>query len=201
MSLAPSVQLTQLLKAWSEGDESALDSLFSSVYAELHRVAEHHMSREREGDLLQPSALVNEAFVRLAEAAPVEWASRTQFFGFSARIMRQILVDTARARHAAKRDRHQSRLDLSGLHDMRQAKPAAVAVIDLNVALDELAALDARQAKVVELRYFGGLENAEIATVLSISESTVIREWHIARAWLFNRLRPTKRAAPLVPER
>jgi RNA polymerase sigma factor (TIGR02999 family) len=200
MPFVPSVQLTQLLKAWSEGDESALNSLFSSVYGELHRLAEHHMSGEREEHLLQPSALVNEAFVRLTAGAPVEWDSRTQFFGFSARIMRQILVDAARARHAAKRGYDQTRLDLSGLHDMRQATPAPVAVMDLNVALDELAALDARQAKVVELRYFGGLENAEIATVLSISESTVIREWHIARAWLFNRLRPAKRGSPLSPE-
>ncbi len=200
MSLVPPVQLTQLLKAWSEGDESALNSLFSSVYWELHRLAEHHMSGEREGHLLQPSALVNEAFIRLAAGAPVEWAGRTQFFGFSARIMRQILVDaTHEPSRAAERGANQTHLDLSRLHDHRHATPAPVAVIDLNVALDELAALDARQAKVVELRYFGGLENGEIATVLSISESTVIREWHIARAWLFNRLRPAKRGSSASP--
>jgi RNA polymerase sigma factor (TIGR02999 family) len=113
--------------------------------------------------------------------------------------MRQILVDAARARQAAKRGANQTHLDLSGLHDHRQSKPEPVAIIDLNLALDELAALDARQAKVVELRYFGGLENREIATVLSISESTVIREWHIARAWLFHRLRPVKRGGPPSP--
>jgi RNA polymerase sigma factor (TIGR02999 family) len=190
MPFLSSVELTQMLRAWSEGDEAALNKLFSLVYKELHNLAEHHMSGEGEGHLLQPSALVNEAFLRLTAGAPVEWSNRTQFFGFCARVMRQILVDAARARNAAKRGQQQTVVDISAFGDHRRAGLAPVTIIDVNVALDKLAELDARQAKVVELRYFAGLENKEIASVLGISESTVIREWHIARAWLFQKLRP-----------
>jgi RNA polymerase sigma factor (TIGR02999 family) len=189
MPFVPPVELTQLLKAWSEGDESALTALFSAVYRELRKLAQYQMAGEKEGHLLQPSALVHEAFLRLTAGEPVAWVSRTQFFGFCARIMRQILVDAARARDAAKRG-SRTCLDLAGAHESRRAAHGPVAILDLNLALDELGTLDERQAKVVELRYFGGLENGEIASLLDISESTVIREWHIARAWLFHRLRP-----------
>src|SRR5580704_3241020 len=174
MSFLSALELTQMLRAWSDGDEAALNNLFSVVYRELHNLAEHHLWGEGEGHLLQPSALVNEAFLRLTAGAPIEWSSRTQFFGFCARVMRQILVDAARARNAAKRGQQQTVLDISAFGDNRRMAVAPVTIIDVNVALDELTALDARQAKVVELRYFAGLENKEIAAVLGISESTVI---------------------------
>jgi|SRR5579883_690584 len=192
-SASSPLELTQLLRAWSEGDEAALNHLFSAVYRQLHRLAEYHMLAEREGHLLQPSALVNEAFLRLTAGAKVEWASRAQFFGLCGRIMRQILVDAARARDTQKREHTVTVLDLSQLHDVRTPALASATILDVNRALDELAALDERQAKVVELRYFAGLDNIEIGSVLGISESTVIRDWHMARAWLFNRLRPDSR--------
>lgn len=185
--------VTRLLNSWSKGDASALDRLSRIVYSELHRLARRNLAREREGHLLQPSALVNEAFVRLIGSAPIEWANRAQFFAVSARHMRQILIDFARAQETAKRGRRAPHLDVCELRESAQAKmePHHVDLIDLDEALEELSRLDARQARVVELRYFGGLENSEIAEVLGISEPTVVRDWRVARAWLFSRLAPT----------
>lgn len=188
--LVSGVELTRMLKAWSAGDQSALEQLTPIVYAELHRLARFNMAGEREGHLLQPSALVNEAFVRLMAGAPVEWSGRAHFFGISARIMRQILTDFARAQMTGKRGHRSPHLTLSRLKDMRGEESDPVDLIDLDAALNELAALDSRQAQVVELRYFGGLENAEIGAVLSISEPTVVRDWRVARAWLYQRLQP-----------
>ena len=148
------------------------------------------MSAEADGHLLQPSALINEAFLRLTAGVQPRWSSRAQFFGYCARIMRQILVDAARSRNAAKRGYKETLVDSTLIKDgLRGTELAPVSIIDVNLALDELALLDVRQARVVELRYFAGLENTEIGTLLGISESTVIREWHMARAWLFQRLR------------
>jgi RNA polymerase sigma-70 factor (ECF subfamily) len=183
-----SVALTGMLKAWSEGDRSALEHLTPVVYAELHRLARYNMAGEREGHLLQPSALVNEAFLRLIGGAKVEWASRAHFFAVSARLMRQILIDFARLQETAKRGQRSPHLDLSGIHELPEAQANPADLIDLDTALAELARLDERQAQVVELRYFGGLENAEIALVLGISEPTVGRDWRAARAWLYSRL-------------
>jgi RNA polymerase sigma-70 factor (ECF subfamily) len=185
-----SVELTRMLKAWSDGDQSALDRLTPVVYAELHRLARRNLAGEREGHLLQPSALVNEAFVRLLGGAPVEWASRTHFFAVSARLMRQILIDFARAQDTGKRGHRTPHVDLSDVKDLPREAQIPVDLIDLDAALDELSRLDARQAQVVELRYFGGLENAEIAGALGISEPTVVRDWRVARAWLYARLQP-----------
>jgi RNA polymerase sigma-70 factor (ECF subfamily) len=179
-----------MLKAWSEGDAAALERLTPIVYAELHRIARRNLAGEREGHPLQPSALVNEAFVRLMDGAPVEWASRTHFFAVAARLMRQILIDFARSQATEKRGRRATHVDLSGVRDLPGTAASPVDFIDLDAALDQLSTLDQRQAQVVELRYFGGLENAEIAAVLGISEPTVVRDWRVARAWLFSKLRP-----------
>jgi RNA polymerase sigma factor (TIGR02999 family) len=188
------VELTGMLKAWGSGDASVLERLTPIVYAELHRIARRNLAAEREGHLLQPTALVNEAFVRLLGDAPVEWASRAHFFGFSARLMRQILIDFARRQETGKRGKRSPHLDLSAAGDMPAAECDPVDLIDLDQALDELAQLDTRQAQIVELRFFGGLENTEIAPLLGISEPTVVRDWGVARAWLFDRLHAAKSA-------
>ncbi len=181
-------ELTGLLHAWSGGDQLALERLSPIVYAQLRHMASMIMAQERPGHLLQPSALVNEAFVRLMCGSSVDWKDRAHFFAFSARLMRQILVDFARAQIAAKRGKRMPHLDLQAAEGMPVA-PTACDVLDVHNALEKLASLDPRQARVVELRYFGGLENAEVAEVLGISEETVLRDWRIARAWLYYRLR------------
>jgi len=179
-----------MLKAWSDGDGSALERLTPIVYSELHRLARRHLAGERDGHILQPSALVNEAFVRFMGGASVEWASRTHFFAVAARLMRQILIDFARAQDTRKRGNRRPYVDLRDVRDLHGESASPVDFIDLDTALNELARLDPRQAQVVELRYFGGLENAEIATVLGVSEPTVVRDWRMARAWLYARLQP-----------
>lgn len=183
------VKVTGLLKAWSAGDASALEHLTPLVYAELHRIARRNFASEREGHLLQPSALVNEAFVRLLGNAPVEWANRSHFFAYSARLMRQILVDFARSQDTGKRGRRSPHIPLSGIRGLAGEAAQPLDFIDLDAALDELGKLNPRQAQVVELRYFGGLENSEIAMILGVSEPTLVRDWRIARVWLFDRLR------------
>jgi RNA polymerase sigma factor (TIGR02999 family) len=189
-----SVELTRLLQAWRDGDASALERLTPVVYAELHRIAQRNLMQEREGHLLQPTALVNEAFVRLLGEAPVEWASRAHFFGFAARLMRQILIDFARAQETEKRGHRSPHVELAAAGDVPASQAEPADLIDLDHALNDLAQLDARQAKLVELRYFGGLENAEIAAVLGISEPTVVRNWRMARAWLYDRLQSAKQS-------
>jgi RNA polymerase sigma factor (TIGR02999 family) len=189
-----------MLQAWRRGDASALERLTPVVYAELHRIAHRNLAQEREGHLLQPTALVNEAFVRLLGEAPVEWASRAHFFGFAARLMRHILIDFARAQQTEKRGRRRTHLDLAAAGDVPASQRDPVDLIDLDDALDDLAQLDARQAQLVELRYFGGLENAEIAAVLGISEPTVVRDWRVARAWLYDRLQSVKERRALRPD-
>jgi len=185
-----------MLKAWSEGDAAALDRLTPIVYAELHRLARCNLAGQRDGHLLQPSALVNEAFVRLMAGAPVEWASRTHFFAASARLMRLILIDFARAQDTGKRGNHAHHVDLCDAGDLPGTAASPVDLIDLDAALHDLSTLDPRQSQVVELRYFGGLENAEIAAVLGISEPTVVRDWRVARAWLYSRLQPPASQSP-----
>lgn len=192
MGAAPlaGVEVTRILRAWSNGDASALDQLTPVVYHELHRLASLYLAGEREGHVLQPSALVNEAFIRLIAGEPVEWTSRTHFFAASARLMRQILIDFARAQETDKRGHRQPHLDFSSIDQPLSGTMNFVDFLDLDVALTELAHLDARQAQIVELRYFGGLEIAEVAKALGVSERTVSREWQVARAWLFDRLQP-----------
>ncbi len=186
-SETPEVGVTRLLKDWSGGDVSALDRLTPIVYAELHRLARSKMVGERQGHMLQPSALVNEAFVRLVASEPIEWANRAQFFAFAAKLMRHILIDFARAQETNKRGGRPEHLQLAGVSE-QVATAVPVDFVDLDQALNALEKLDKRQAQVVELRYFGGMENREIASALGISEPTVVRDWRIARAFLFDRL-------------
>lgn len=189
------VEVTRLLKAWSGGDPTALDRLTPIVYDELYRIARRRMAAERQGHLLQPSALVNEAVLRLVGDSPVEWTGRAQFFASCARLMRQILIDFARAQDAGKRGRRSPHVDLSEVRELAGDSPQPVDFIDLDNALTQLASLDARQAQVVELRYFGGLENTEIAAILGVSEPTVTRDWRMARVWLCDTLQPNRASA------
>lgn len=184
------VQLTRMLTAWSDGDSSALDRLTPIIYEELHRMARFRMLAERPGHLLQPSALVNEAFIRLMSGTPGQWRDRIHFFAFASRLMRQVLVDFARTQDTVKRGERAPHFDLSAATEL-PAAPQFHNLLDLDMALDELTQLDERQARVVELRYFGGLENSEVAEVLGVSDNTVMRDWKFARAWLFDRLRVT----------
>lgn len=183
----PAADVTRLLKAWRSGDDSALERLTPLVYAELRRLAHRQMMGERGDHLLQASALVHEAYLRLiVQPAVVDWQDRNHFFSVSARLMRQILTDFARAQQTAKRGNRSPHVDLSAVLDAAPAR--ATDFLDLDLALTELAEIDARLASIVELRFFGGLENPEIAAVLGISDSTVLRGWRTAKAWLFSRL-------------
>jgi RNA polymerase sigma factor (TIGR02999 family) len=174
--------VTTLLRAWAQGQEAAGDRLFPILYDELRRLAARYMRRERRAHTLQPSGLVHEAYLRLAGAPDCDWHSRAHFFAIAARVMRQVLVDHARKRGAAKREGQ-----LVTLQDV-DAPALPVELLDLDDALRELAALDPRQARVVELRFFGGLDVEETAEVLDLSARTVKREWRTARAWLQRRL-------------
>ena len=179
-------EITQLLAEWSDGNQAALDELYPLVYEELHRLARRYMSRERKGHTLQTTALINEAYVRLVDQRNVQWANRSHFFAISAQIMRRILIDHARRHGYAKRG--------GGARQVSLDETATVLQDDLSEflrlyeALTSLAQLDPRRSQVVELRYFGGLNNEEIAGVLKISENTVIRDWNMARAWLYRQL-------------
>jgi RNA polymerase sigma factor (TIGR02999 family) len=178
--------VTQLLAAWSGGDHAALEALTPLVQQELHHLAARHMAGERPGHILQATALVNEAYLRLVEWKDVRWQNRAHFFAMAAQIMRRVLVDVARSRDRAKRGRGQLHVSLS-----EAANAPAVDTFDfvaLDDALKTLEALDARQARVVELRFFGGLSLEEAAHVLNVSVATVRRDWSLARAWLYREL-------------
>ena len=181
--MAPqSNEITQLLKAWSAGDKSALDKLMPVVYADLRRVARRHMALEREGHTLQTTALVNEAYIRLIDSKKATLKDRTHFFAVCARLMRQILVDAARSRKAAKRGADVRVVELD--EAIAASVQPGVDLIALNDALNALTAFDARKAQVVEMRVFGGLSVKETAELLQISADTVTRDMHMAAAWL-----------------
>jgi RNA polymerase sigma factor (TIGR02999 family) len=183
MSVDEGFNVTRLLRAWRTGDAQADDALMSAVYEELRRQAAAYLRRERRDHTLQPTALVHEAFLRLIQQQHLDWQSRAHFFGVAAQMMRRILVDYARQRNAAKRPRPEERVPLE---DYVASVPApAIEVLMLDRALSALAAIDARQAQIVELRYFGGLSEQDIAIALSLSRATVTREWQAARAWLY----------------
>jgi RNA polymerase sigma factor (TIGR02999 family) len=182
----PQHQITQLLAAWSEGNQSALDELYPLVYEELHRLARRYMSRERKGHTLQTTALINEAYVRLVDQKNVRWANRSHFFAISAQIMRRILIDHARRHAYAKRGGGAKQVSLEEAAIV--APDQALELVRLDEALKTLAKMDERRCHVVELRYFGGLSNEEIAGVLKVSENTVTRDWNLARAWLYQQL-------------
>jgi RNA polymerase sigma-70 factor (ECF subfamily) len=175
-------EVSQLLVAWSNGDKDARDELMSVVYQELHRLAHHHMKRESPGHTLQTSALVNEAFLRLIDQRNVQWRNRAHFFGIAAQMMRRILVDYARSRRYAKRGGDARKVTLND--DLIVTDQRSADVVALDEALIELANIDERKSKVVELRFFGGLSIEETAEVLALSPGTVMRDWTLAKAFL-----------------
>jgi RNA polymerase sigma factor (TIGR02999 family) len=182
--------ITVLLLAWRDGDESARSRLTEVVYDELRRVAQRHMRRERPDHSLTPTALVHEAYLKLIDQRRVEWQNRAQFFAIAARVMRRVLVDHARARATAKRAAGLS----IALDDVDvSTAPLDVDILAIDAALDELAAVDDRQSQLVELRFFAGLTVEETAIALGVAPITVKRDWALARAWLFRALqgRPT----------
>jgi len=174
--------VTQLLVAWSNGDEAARDQLIPLVYEELHRLAHHYMNRERPGHTLQTSALVNEAFVRLVDQHDVHWQNRSHFFGIAAQMMRRVLVDYARSRQYQKRGGDVVQVSLN--EDLIVSNEQTAEVVALDDALKNLATFDQRKCQIVELRFFAGLSIEEAAQVLGISPGTVMRDWTLAKAWL-----------------
>ena len=182
--------ITDLLLAWNDGDADALERLIPLVEAELHRLAHRHMAGEAAGHPLQTTALVNEAYVRLIDGSRIRWQNRAHFFAVSARLMRRILVDLARARHRQKRGADAIWISLTDAPEVSDP-PAAADVIALDDALTALTAFDARKSRVVELRFFGGLSVEETAEALQVSAITVMRDWSLARAWLAREIRGT----------
>src|SRR6266705_3586192 len=179
-------RVTQLLEHWSQGDDAALAELTPLVYEELRRLAHHHMGGERPDHTLQTTALVNEAYLRLADQTNPSWQSRAHFFAVAARAMRQILVSYAKSYRAQKRGGGAIKVELdeAALASPEQSKE----IVDLHEALERLGTLDSRKARVVELKYFGGLNHGEIAEVMKISTVTVRRDWVFAKAWLYTEL-------------
>ncbi len=179
-------RVTQLLSDWSKGNNAALAELTPLVYEDLRRLARHYMDGQRPDHTLQTTALVHEAYLRLADQTNPSWQNRAHFFAVAARAMRQILVNYARSRHAQKRGggAHKIELDEAALLSPSQSRE----IVDLHEALERLSALDPRKAEVVELKYFGGLNYDEIADVLKISPITTRRDWEFARAWLYTEL-------------
>ena len=182
----PQHHITELLAEWSDGNQSALDELYPLVYEELHRLARRYMSRERKGHTLQTTALINEAYVRLVDQRNVRWANRSHFFAISAQIMRRILIDHARRHAYAKRGGGAQQVSLEEAATVTPDQ--SLDLLRLDEALKSLSEMDPRRGQVVELRFFGGLNNEEIAGVLKISENTVTRDWNMARAWLYQQL-------------
>jgi RNA polymerase sigma factor (TIGR02999 family) len=180
-------QVTELLLNWGQGDEGAREALIPLVYEELRRIARRRLWRERPNHTLQSAALVNEAYLRLVGQEPLQWQNRAHFFGVAAQLMRQILVDHARNRLAAKRGAGAPGFTLNTQIDLPQ-KPA-VDIVVLDDALNRLASLDSQQSRIVELRFFGGLSIEETSMVLGISPATVKREWATARAWLLREMK------------
>jgi RNA polymerase sigma-70 factor, ECF subfamily len=179
-------EVTELLVAWTEGDQTALEKLTPVVYKELYRLARHYMAAERPDHTLQATALVNEAYLRLVDWKPIRWQNRAHFFAVSAQVMRRILVDFARASQGAKRGGGAHPVSLDDVAVMSPAKSSDLVALD--GALERLAEIDARKAQVVELRFFGGLSVEESAEVLKVSTITVIRDWNMAKVWLLRDL-------------
>jgi RNA polymerase sigma-70 factor, ECF subfamily len=182
-----SSEVTTLLRAWADGDTAAFDRLVPLVYRELHRIARHCMAAERTGHSLQPTALLNEAYLRLVGVAHVAWQDRSHFYALSARLMRRILVDIARSKNCLKRGEG---ITLTPLDDFAEtAVEPAPDLVALDLALQTLAQIDSRKSQVVELRFFGGLSVEEAAAALGISPETVHRDWRMAKSWLRRELR------------
>jgi RNA polymerase sigma factor (TIGR02999 family) len=192
MTSTGSAEITQLLKAWGQGDHTALERLAPKVYEQLRRMARHHMRRERAGHTLQTTALVNEVYLRLVDVDDVGWQDRAHFFAVSAQMMRRILVDAARVRASVKRGGraervdHPTGIDFDQIPDLSSQRDRELIAVD--DALEALAGLDPRKARVIELRFFGGLSVEEAAAVLRISPQSVMRDWKLAKAWLAREL-------------
>ncbi len=182
----PADEVTALLLQWQAGDRQALDRLLPLVYDQLHRIADRQLRRERQGHTLQPTAVVHETYLRLVDQRRANWQSRAQFFAVAAGMMRRVLVDHARGRRAAKRGGLVPHLSIEDVD--AGIDPPSVDLVDLDDALGKLEALDADQARIVELRFFGGLTVEETAEVVGSSPATVKRDWHSAKAWLFSEL-------------
>jgi RNA polymerase sigma factor (TIGR02999 family) len=180
-------RVTRLLIDWGNGEQAALDEMLPLVYEDLRRLAAFYMSRERPGHTLQPTALVNEAYLRLVEQRKVDWKNRAQFLGLAAEMMRRILVNYARERVAAKRGGEGRKVSLSFAVD--SVTQEEFDVLPLNEALEKLTIIDGRKSRIVDLKFFGGLTTEEIAEVLQISHATIEREWSFARAWLYNHVK------------
>jgi len=189
VSEPPGGRITDYLRAWEQGDDGALERLLPVVYAELRAIAARHLGAERPGHTLQPTALANEAYLRLRGLGDVPWHDRAHFFAIASRIMRRLLVDHARAKGAHKRGADAPRVQLTeALHAGAEPALDAAELIDLDRALDELAAVEPRLSRLVELRFFGGLDVEEAAALLGCSKRTALRDWAFARAWLLQRL-------------
>jgi RNA polymerase sigma-70 factor (ECF subfamily) len=183
----PGHDVTQLLARWKDGDEAALQQLVPIVYDELRRLARRQMAGEQPGHTLQPTALVNEAYLRLVNLKQMQWQNRAHFFAMGARLMRRILVDAARSRGYQKRGGGAKQVSFIQALDVAEGQPTDV--VALNDALEALAAVDERKGQVVELRFFGGLSVEETAEVLKVSRETVKRDWTFAKMWLLRQLR------------
>ena len=179
-------EVTQLLRAWADGDASALGRLTPLVYEELRRLAHRYMRKERAGHTLQTTALLNEAYLRLVNASDVCWQNRVHFFAVSAQMMRRILVDAARAKASSKRGGQAVRAELEQIPDFSSSRHREIVAID--DALKTLAGMDPRKARVIELRFFGGLSVEETAAILKISPQSVMRDWKLAKAWMMREL-------------
>jgi RNA polymerase sigma factor (TIGR02999 family) len=186
-AVVESAEVTGLLKAWSTGDQAALDRLASVVYEELRRMARRYMKNERPGNTLQTTALVNEVYLRLVDVKSVDWQHRAQFFAISAQMMRRVLVDAARARKSRKRGGGAVKVNIDDTAVLSPEPDASIVALD--EALKAFSQIAPRQAKVVELRYFGGLSEEEIAEILKTSARTVRRDWDFAKSWLMRELR------------
>jgi RNA polymerase sigma factor (TIGR02999 family) len=182
MEVSDSSEITRLLLAWGQGEQSALEKLVPLVHAELRHIARYYMMGERHGHTLQTTALVNEAYMRLVDSQKVNWQSRAHFFAISAQLMRRVLVDHARARNYKKRGagEYNVTLDESKIGPQERGQD----LVALDDALEELVKVDPRKSKVVELRFFGGLSVEETSEVLKVSQDTVLRDWRLAKAWL-----------------
>ena len=186
MDEAPPNEITEQLIAWSKGDEAALETLIPAVYQELRRMADYYLRGEDSGHSLQPTALVHEAYLRLIDQTKVEWQNRAHFFGVAAQMMRRILIDHAKAKHRVKRGGTAVKVVLDENANFTQERAAELLALD--DALQALAIMDERKSRIVELRYFGGLTVEETAQVLGISDKTVMRDWSLAKAWLYREL-------------
>jgi RNA polymerase sigma-70 factor, ECF subfamily len=186
MQEASPQEITKQLIAWSEGDQAALEKLIPAVYQELRRMADHYLHGEKTGHSLQPTALVHEAYLRLIDQTKVQWQNRAHFFGVAAQMMRRILIDHAKAKHRQKRGGTAQKVSLDEVGVFTPQRAAEL--IALDEALLELSKIDERKSRIVELRYFGGLSVGETAQILGISDKTVMRDWNLAKAWLYQQL-------------